>query len=295
MKNKEDMNNSLLRNLAAARKQRADKREIPVDKGEDPVDKRDNLVDKGKDPVDKGNDIKEDLENIRDTLRDKVDKAAKAPSILGRLNRERQEREKAQKKISEKTLGETLKEEKKNSSEVLEEFIAKGISDVLDPVTGSFLLLETLVQDFAKEADANRYARVWSVLREILVLLKKIHGMYLDYNQIIRDLVQTTKKSSDVLELRKRLNLSPEEIKTKSKEYLDLLKGYSEAILRANFSDPQVKRVLEALNEVFQKGQEYFGYQAPDLVIDMDTSKDEEIAKKLQETDYGFPNFPRSS
>ena len=113
--------------------------------------------------------------------------------------------------------------------------------------------------------------------------MENITDLLLQFHTIITNTFLKTKRGIDAQTIISR-TFSRDNVKAEVRELLDLLKGTSEVAMRLRYDIPGSKELKELLQSVFNYGETHFSYEAPEVEVDMDVSRDEEMARELSES-----------
>lgn len=298
--------NTLLRDLAQQRKQRQNldkgvtikeeevKEEIVADQDEEPIQAKQapSYLRRLKEEREKrmrGSDI--GSKGLKPLSKDKTIKSLE--KILSKSQEQKKTSLKPQEDVAlTKGLGtsgsvETSRPVKNEGSvDVISEPIQRAINRFNDEVKYTIVellpKLKNLSNDYAIEVDSKNYSYVYSIISELSFLLDKIHSGTKAFNSIIRELIMETKSASEVNKFTDIVDITPSQIKMDIFLSLDLIKGISETLLYADFSKQFTNNIINKLQALFDKAENYYNYESPEIKIDMDVSGDEELARQLQ-------------
>lgn len=161
----------------------------------------------------------------------------------------------------------------------------RAITDINDNITPSITAeindLEPFALSFANNADERNIEGMVEDLEHFEVSLVNITNLLKQFNGKILDVFQKTKAQQDIKIIGNE-TFKPEDISKDVVAALRLLEGTAEATLEVRFDISGAKQPLEILQRIQELGQKTFSeYKARPIEIEMDVSKDLEMAKLL--------------
>lgn len=194
----------------------------------------------------------------------------KPHSILKELEKERRKRRLTPERINARNA----------AIKRINQDIVPFISENLDRLENYSLL-------FSQEADVNNTTAIVEILEKIETNIRELSNYLKEFNQIIDQIVEETGHIEDGEYVIKE-TLNPTAVKVKIHEGLDILRGISEAILFIDKSKAGAGKPIFLLNKIFKIAEQSFEYPHIEIVIENDVSKDEMIARELQESLSGY-------
>jgi hypothetical protein len=191
-----------------------------------------------------------------------------APSYLKQLAMERELR----------SLGSERIEKRKKALELL-----KDLEEYID---STIVELESEALRFGQAADSRDLDALGEIGSEIESSLSNIKESLEDSGRILGNL--HPEDASWV----KAQSFDPKAIPERVREIINLLKGVSEATTQVDLSKPGARKPIYQLNRIFEFATKYFGFPPTEIEIEMDTTRDSEIAKQLQESINSKPLSP---
>lgn len=161
----------------------------------------------------------------------------------------------------------------------------RAITDINDNITPSITAevndLEPNALSFANNADERNIEGMVEDLEHFEVSLVNITNLLKQFNEKILDVFRKTKAQQDIKIIGNE-TFKPEDISKAVVAALRLLEGTAEAALEVRFDISGAKQPLEILQRIQELGQKTFSeYKARPIEIEMDVSKDLEMAKLL--------------
>jgi len=161
----------------------------------------------------------------------------------------------------------------------------RAITDINDNITPIITEevndLEPIALSFANNADGRNIEGMLKDLERFEMSLVNITDLLKQFNKKILDVFGKTKAQQDI-KIIVNETFKPDDISKAVVAALRLLEGAAEATLEVRFDVPGAKQPLEILQRIQELGQKTFReYKARPIEIEMDVSKDVEMAKML--------------
>lgn len=167
-------------------------------------------------------------------------------------------------------------------SDIVKQAIAKISVDIKDPLEFVLAELEESVERFTQAANDNNVIEIIRELEFFSERIGEVRDLLQDFIKEIMDVYTQTKRGIDAQNIINK-TFSKKEIEEEIRSILELLRKASENAIQVRYDVPKSKEVASLLQNIFNYGEEHFDYEAPEVKVEMDVSRDAEIARRLAE------------
>lgn len=201
-------------------------------------------------------------------------------NVLGRLAEERRIRK--EKALSREHM--LIDEDKYSSS--INPVVLNVVSEINENITPSLVdhleQIDDAYTSFADSADSRNIAGMIRSLDNFNISLRKVVELVNEFKLIVFDAYKQTKSASDA-QIIINSTFSPDEIKMSLIDKIKLLEGTAEELMgKIRYDLPDSRIPVDLLQTIQKFGEENLeGFIPRDVVVEMDVSGDEALAKRL--------------
>lgn len=171
-----------------------------------------------------------------------------------------------------------IEKEKQDYVEKCISKITKELKPLLDFSVGS---LDNIWYEFEDYTKINDIIGMKEKLETFLEELELLNSLLKDFCKRIMDVFSYTGRAINAQIIINR-TFSYTRTINDIKKSLDLIYRKSEKVFKIRYDIPGSKEIVDLLEEIFNYGKVHFEYDPPEIKIEMDVSRDEEMARKLE-------------
>jgi len=167
-------------------------------------------------------------------------------------------------------------------SDVVKEAISKISEDIQGPLEFTLAELEESVDRFTRAAEANDVRGIKEELKTFFERIQEVRSLLREFRDEIMNVFTQTKRGIDAQTIINQ-TFSKRGVEKEVRDLLESLRVSSEAAVEVRYDIPGSREVASLLQSIFDYGEANFDYEAPEVKVEMDVSRDVEVAQRLAE------------